>query len=61
MLTMKAKATKLQRPKSVAKKATGKKGPRTLAECEAWFEANWDRATAAAKENTKRLTGRDCL
>lgn len=61
MLTMRAKPTKLRKPKRVVKKAAGRKTLRTLAECEAWFGANWDRAMAAAKENTKRLTGRECL
>ena len=61
MLTMKAKPAKVRKPKIVAKKVTAGKGLRTLSECEAWFETNWERAMAAAKENTKRLTGRECL
>lgn len=61
MLTMEGKRTKLRKSKGVAKKATVKKKLRTLAECDAWFEANWDRAMTEAKENTKRVMGRECL
>lgn len=58
---MRAKPTKLPKPKRLVKKTTDAKTQRALAECEAWFDANWQRVMAAAKENTKRLTGRECL
>lgn len=61
MLVMKQKAAKLRKSRGPAKKAAATRKSRTLAECEAWFAANWDRAMAAAKANTKRLTGRETL
>ncbi|GEM_PF-4463006 len=61
MLTMKRKAIKVRKAKGVAATAASVKRPRSHRECEAWFETNWDKVVVAAKANTKRLTGRECL
>lgn len=61
MLTMKRKAIKVRKAKGVATTAKPVKTPRSLRECEAWFQTNWDKVIVAAKANTKRLTGRECL
>lgn len=61
MLAMKPKVTKVRKAKGVTTSSTPAKRPRTLRECETWFEANWKKVVASAKANTKRLTGRECL
>lgn len=58
---MKRKAIKVRKTNGVASTAKPAKKPRSLSECEAWFETNWDKVIVAAKANTKRLTGRECL
>lgn len=61
MLIMKAKQAKPPKRPTMAKRVAGGKEPQTLAELNAWFEANKDLVLSRAKANTKRLTGREIL